>query len=75
MKKIMSAFGAVAFLALLSSCDDKVCYCYERVSPSQVNEVVVYATSDTPCASLGTSSRGCIESNERGTIDPNDIAK
>lgn len=71
----MVTLGVVVTVTLLSSCDEKVCYCYERVSPTQVNETTVYVAGDKPCSSLTTAQRGCIEKEERGTIDPNDIAK
>ena len=65
---------AVAALLTLASCDSKLCYCYERTSTG-VYEQEVYTNTDTPCNSMSTETRGCIERNERGTFDPNDIAK
>lgn len=75
MKKILLASLCMAFLLILSSCDSKLCYCYERSSDGDVHESQVYTNTDTPCSSLSTDRRGCIEKNERGTFDPNDIAK
>jgi hypothetical protein len=75
MKKIIATFGVVAFVALLSSCDDKLCYCYERISPSRVNESNIYVKPDTPCSGLSTEHRGCVESYERDSFDPNSVAK
>ena len=75
MKKTFATLAIMGIVVLLSSCDDKLCYCYERVSSTQVNETHAYVHTDTPCSSLSNESRGCIESYERGSIDPNDIAK
>lgn len=74
MKKILLAASAVVVLLALSSCGQKRCFCYERTG-AQVYESEIYINPDTPCSSQTTSSRGCIEENERGTIDPNQIAK
>ncbi len=73
-KKVLIPLAVLACVAL-ASCDGKTCYCYERVSENNVYESEVYVNSDVSCASLTTATRGCIESHERGTIDPNDIAK
>lgn len=75
MKKIIMAFAAVGFVALLSSCDTKLCYCYERDSHGTLYSSEVYIDSDLPCSSQSTASRGCIEREELGTINPDDIAK
>lgn len=75
MKKIFFAFACVAALCALSSCDNKLCYCYERTSDGVLHETEVYTPNDTPCSSMSRGNRGCIESNERGTINPDDIAK
>ena len=76
MKKRLVIPAALAFSALcFSSCDNKLCYCYERTSDNVVHETQVYTNTDTPCASLSSDRRGCIESNERGTFNPDDIAK
>ena len=76
MKKRLIIPAALALSALcLSSCDNKVCYCYERTSDGVLHETQVYTDHDTPCNSLSRGDRGCIESNERGTINPDDIAK
>ena len=73
-KRLLIPLAALALFAL-ASCDSKLCYCYERVSATQVYESEQYISSDTPCSSLSTENRGCIESYERGSIDPQDIAK
>lgn len=73
MKKIVLSMAAVAVLVLLSSCGQKRCFCYERTG-AQVYESEIYINPDTPCSSQTTSSRGCIEEEERGTIDPGMIA-
>lgn len=76
MKKRLIIPAALVLMALCcSSCDEKACYCYERVSSSQVRESIVYVDIETPCSSQSRGGRGCIESNERGTINPEDIAK
>lgn len=67
--------GVAALVTLFVACDDKACYCYERVSASQVDETVLYVHPDTPCSSLNRERRGCLEKDEVGTIDPQDIAK
>jgi hypothetical protein len=76
MKKRLVIPAALAFSALcFSSCDNKLCYCYERTSDGVLHESKVYVDNDTPCNSLSRGDRGCIESSERGTINPDDIAK
>lgn len=75
MKKFfLASAGLIALLALFS-CDNKLCYCYERTSDGVLHETQVYTDVDTPCNSMSRGNRGCIERNERGTIDPEDIAK
>ena len=69
-KKVILPLAAVATL-LLASCDSKLCYCYEA-SGSGVYEQEVYTNTDTPCSAMSTSSRGCVESDER--MDPGSIA-
>jgi len=76
MKKRLIIPAALALSALcLSSCDNKLCYCYERTSDGVLHETTVYVSDDTPCSSMSRGNRGCIESSERGTINPDDIAK
>ena len=75
MKKIILAFAAVGFVALLSSCDTKLCYCYERDSHGTLYSSEVYIDSDLPCSSQSTASRGCIESYERDRFNPGEVAK
>lgn len=58
--------AAVAAL-LLASCDSKLCYCYESTAQG-VYESEVYINPDSPCNSMSTSTRGCVESNERMPI-------
>ena len=74
MKKIFLSIVAIVAAFSLGGCDSKVCYCYESTSTGTI-EQQVYVHSDTPCNSMSKSNRGCIESNERGTFDPNQIAK
>lgn len=68
-------FPVLAFLAILTlaACDQKLCYCYQATSTG-VYEEEVYTNNDTPCNSLGNANRGCIESNERGTMNQGGIA-
>lgn len=69
MKKRYIIPAALAFIALcFSSCDTKLCYCYENG-----HEQMVYVESDTPCNSMTRGERGCVESNER--MNPNEVAK
>jgi len=69
-KKIFLPMAAVVAL-LFAACDSKLCYCYEATAGG-VYESEVYTNSDTPCASMGSSTRGCVESNER--MDAGQIA-
>ena len=73
MKKTIIAATAAALCLLVAACGQKRCICYER-SGAQVYETEVYTNPDTPCSGLGNSTRGCIEEEERGTIDPGSIA-
>jgi hypothetical protein len=75
MKKILLAFGALAILAGLSSCGTKLCYCFERVNDEDVYRSEIYVDQDTPCSTRSTDYRGCIEREELGSIDPEDIVK
>lgn len=68
MKKIFFGIAAVMAVVALSSCDEKLCYCYESGY-----EQTVYVHSDTPCNSMTHGERGCVESNER--MDPGQTAK
>ncbi len=73
MKKIVLSLAAVVAVLTLASCDQKVCYCYQSTS-SGVYEEEVMTNSDTPCNALGSATRGCIESHERGTMNQGGIA-
>lgn len=70
-KRIVLAIMACGAIAFLSSCDSKLCYCYESTSQG-VYEQEVYTNTDTPCNAMSNSSRGCVESNER--MNPGEIA-
>mgnify|MGYP006872985223 CR=1 FL=1 len=70
-KRLILAFGILAVAAMFASCDSKLCYCYTSTSQG-VMEEEVYTNTDTPCSSLGNSSRGCVEKNER--MNPGEIA-
>lgn len=67
MKKIFFSMMALVAVVFLASCDSKLCYCYEGGYESEV-----YTNTDTPCASLGSGERGCVESYER--MDPGQVA-
>ncbi len=71
-KKILIAASVVVALSMVS-CDSKRCVCYHATSSGVVSEDL-YINSDTPCSSMSTSNRGCIEEYEVGTIDPGGIA-
>ena len=71
-KKLWPAVLVLAALCM-ASCDSKRCVCYTATAGGVVSEDV-YTNTDTPCASLSNSNRGCIEEYEVGTIDPGDIA-
>lgn len=70
-KRIALAITACAAIAFFSSCDSKLCYCYESTSQG-VYEQEVYTNTDTPCNAMSNSNRGCVESNER--MNPGEIA-
>lgn len=78
MKKIVLSLAAVATMALLSSCDTKLCYCYNYVSSGHVTEEAIYTDLNHPCDLLSsgyegsTGSRVCVEANER--MDPGSLA-
>lgn len=58
----------MAIIALaFASCDSKLCYCYESTSQG-VYESEVYTDTDSPCNAMSTSTRGCVESNERMSV-------
>lgn len=71
MKKKLFLPALVAVAMLAASCDSKLCYCYEATA-SGVYETEVYISTDSPCSSMSTSTRGCVESNER--MDLGEIA-
>lgn len=72
MNKRKFLLPLVAVVALMfASCDSKLCYCYTSTSQG-VHEEEVYTNTDTPCNALGSTSRGCVEQNER--MDPGQIA-
>ncbi len=76
MKKmiLMGVMGLIGLIGL-SSCDTKLCYCYERGYDGKVYRSEIYVDHDIPCNSQSTDTRGCIEKSELGTINPEDIAK
>ena len=69
-KRILISLAALAALGF-ASCDSKLCYCYEPTT-SGVYESEVYVNTDTPCSSMTTGTRGCVEENER--MDQGQIA-
>ena len=73
MKKILVVSACLGFLFALSSCDNKLCYCYESTATG-VYEQEVYVSNDVPCNSLNRGDNyACVERNER--MNPGDIAK
>lgn len=75
MRKIFFGILIAGAAIVYASCDTKSCYCYETDASGRVHEQVVYAKPSTACNSYSTASRGCVESNERGSFDPNQVAK
>lgn len=73
-KKLLIPLAVLASIAF-ASCDSKPCYCFERGYDGRLIRSEIYVSSDTPCNSQTTDSRGCIERSELGTINPEDIAK
>lgn len=71
MKKIILLMAAVAATSILSSCDSKVCICYERVN-GNVTRTETYGDPAARCSTLSTSSRTCVEEYEE--VDPSQIA-
>lgn len=69
-KRILISLATLAALGF-ASCDSKLCYCYESTAQG-VYEQEVYTNTDTPCSSMTTGTRGCVEENER--MNPGDIA-
>ena len=46
--------------ALFSSCDQKMCYCYENGLEEEM-----YVNADQACSAYTSGNRGCVEVNER----------
>jgi hypothetical protein len=67
MKKIILSMMALVAVVALTSCDSKLCYCYENGY-----ETEIYVNTDTPCASMTRGERGCVETYER--MDPGQVA-
>ena len=73
MKKILSVSACLSILLAITSCDNKLCYCYESTA-SGVYEREVYVSQDVPCNSMNRGANyACVERNER--MNPEDIAK
>ncbi len=64
MKRRVLLCTVVVMAAWFASCDSKLCYCYQTTS-SGVYEEEVYTSTDNHCNVLSTSSRTCVEQNER----------
>ncbi len=60
MKKIILIVSALVAVAAFSSCDSKVCYCYDGPV-----ETTTYTNRDTPCTSFSRGGVGCVEEYER----------
>ena len=71
MKKIILTMMAEAATAILSSCDSKVCICYERVNGT-VTKTETMGDPAARCSTLSTSRRTCVEEYEE--VDPSQIA-
>ena len=71
MKKGLIAIVAVAGIMALSSCDSKVCICYQRVNGT-VTKTETMGDPAARCSTLSTSSRTCVEEYEE--VDPSQIA-
>ena len=69
-KRILISLAALAAVGF-ASCDSKLCFCYESGAQG-VYEQEVYTNTDTPCNAMSTSTRGCVEQNER--MNPGEIA-
>lgn len=63
----MALFAVMIF----ASCDSKMCYCYYYTHDG-VYEEEAYTNTDNRCSVLTTSSRTCVEREER--MDPNSLA-
>lgn len=71
MKKSIFTMVAIAAMTLLSSCDSKICICYERVN-GNVTKTETLADPAARCSTLSTSRRTCVEEYEE--LDPSQIA-
>lgn len=66
-KRILMGLALCAMSIAFASCDSKLCYCYENGYEQEV-----YISTDLPCNSQSTNTRGCVESHER--MDPGQVA-
>lgn len=64
MKKTLFILLLAIAAFSMTSCDQKLCYCYEGGYEQEV-----YTNTDTPCHSLGRGERGCVERGERMPAD------
>lgn len=71
MKKSLLKLVALVAVICFTSCDMKLCYCYEA-TPESVYESEHYVNEDSPCGSLSHGDVTCVEQNER--MNPEDIA-
>lgn len=71
MKKITLSIIALVAIVCLSSCDSKICVCYQPVN-GVMTMSDTYTSTDVRCNSLSTTTRTCVEESER--VDPGDIA-
>ncbi len=60
MKKILIVVAVVVAAVSLSSCDSKLCYCYDNG-----REETLYVNPDVACNAYSSGRRGCVEANER----------
>ena len=72
MKKIILALAVVSVVCILTSCDTKVCACYEYTTTG-IHPTDIYVGEETACASQSSGregsvgSRVCVEDHERLT--------
>jgi len=71
MKKTLAIAGMIAFVALLSSCNLKSCYCCEAVGEQAVASES-YTDNGRACSSLSSSKITCMEQSE--AIDCSKVA-
>lgn len=64
MKKTFLLGAAALFAACMSSCDMKLCYCYQQVGDVIVEDET-YTDEANACNNLSTTYRHCVEDGQR----------